>query len=314
MVLCEENIAVSYLGYGGTPFNGPHGIIDVDNDLFEMTESDSFTFEIYVKPGPGNDPHWSSLAGTFRARWAGSDADTRYGWGMMNIPEVTRWTWHFGIGDPGDAGGERWAGTYGLPSEVYSYFACVMDRDSNPQQARLYVDGALVATGPLDPTWSFATPDGAPHASFCLFSRERQADTFPANIIPGTTVDALRLQGIALDSEKIQENYEAILSGRGADAGVSTEPHFIRGYCNEDATVNIADGIFLLGFLFGGGAAPACPDAADTNDDGVLNIADAIALLGHLFGGTGPLPAPFPSCGPDETPDTLPECLFSGCK
>ncbi|MGE3166174.1 MAG: hypothetical protein AB7O52_14805 [Planctomycetota bacterium] len=79
-------------------------------------------------------------------------------------------------------------------------------------------------------------------------------------------------------------------------------PHFVRGDCNDDAQANIADAVFLLGFLFPGpGGAPVigCDDACDTNDDETLNIADAVALLGSLFGlPTVPLPPPT-SCGED---------------
>ncbi len=88
---------------------------------------------------------------------------------------------------------------------------------------------------------------------------------------------------------------------------------FVRGDVNDDGTLNIADPISLLGYLFGGQPAPGCPDAADGNDDGALNIADAIAILGHLFGGTGPLPAPFPECGSDTVQDSLPACTYKHC-
>lgn len=81
---------------------------------------------------------------------------------------------------------------------------------------------------------------------------------------------------------------------------------FGRGDCNFDATVNIADPIYLLGYLFSSGAAPTCSDACDANDDGVLNVADAISMLGYLFDpGIPALPAPFPGPGADPTADGL---------
>ena len=47
---------------------------------------------------------------------------------------------------------------------------------------------------------------------------------------------------------------------------------------------------------------------------GTVDISDAIMVLLHLFGGGGPLPAPFPACGEDPTPDALgcnesPSCM-----
>ncbi len=52
-----------------------------------------------------------------------------------------------------------------------------------------------------------------------------------------------------------------------------------------------------LNFLFSGEAEPACAEATDTNADGTVNITDGIYLLTFLFtGGAGP-PAPYPECG-----------------
>ena len=78
-----------------------------------------------------------------------------------------------------------------------------------------------------------------------------------------------------------------------------TAPEFLRGDCNGDATVNIADAVCILSWLFGGGGGepPTCMAALNANVRDGLNIADAIFLLNHLFG-SGPAPsAPYPECG-----------------
>ncbi len=81
---------------------------------------------------------------------------------------------------------------------------------------------------------------------------------------------------------------------------------FVRGDCNNDGANDIADAIFLLGFLFRGGEISNCLKACDANDDGANNIADAIAVLSFLFGEPGgPLPPPFPDCGADTSGDAL---------
>jgi hypothetical protein len=61
----------------------------------------------------------------------------------------------------------------------------------------------------------------------------------------------------------------------------------------------------VLSYLFLGGVAPVCEDAADADDDGRLNITDGIVILGHLFLGSGPLREPFGTPGTDPTPDAL---------
>ena len=57
--------------------------------------------------------------------------------------------------------------------------------------------------------------------------------------------------------------------------------------------------------LFAGNGEILCQDAADGNDDGRLDVADAIFVLDHLFGGGAPLPPPFPEPGVDPTVDGL---------
>ncbi|HIA28216.1 MAG TPA: hypothetical protein EYN79_08925 [Planctomycetes bacterium] len=78
-------------------------------------------------------------------------------------------------------------------------------------------------------------------------------------------------------------------------------PQFIRGDSNGDGSINLADAISVLGYLFSGQAL-GCLASVDVNDSGGADISDAIALLDYLFGGGGgQLPPPFPNCGPDPT-------------
>ncbi len=90
-------------------------------------------------------------------------------------------------------------------------------------------------------------------------------------------------------------------------------PSFIRGDANTDTVVNIADGVFLLQYLFNGGATPVCFSAADVTDDGTLDVSDFIRLLLFQFLG-GPAPSsPFPNCGVDSTSDLLSCLAFPPC-
>ena len=90
---------------------------------------------------------------------------------------------------------------------------------------------------------------------------------------------------------------------------------FIRGDTNSDGDVNITDGVFVLNFLFLGGATPPCREASDANADGDVNITDGVFLLNFLFLG-GPEPsAPFGECGTDPTqaPDEVDCAAFAAC-
>lgn len=84
-------------------------------------------------------------------------------------------------------------------------------------------------------------------------------------------------------------------------------PLFIRADSNGDGSVNVADAVRTLSYLFQG-ASVSCLVALDTNDDSGIDIADAVRTLAYLFSAGAPPPAPFPTPGTDPTPDTL-ECV-----
>ncbi len=96
----------------------------------------------------------------------------------------------------------------------------------------------------------------------------------------------------------------AILAG-GFEYVDGPAPAFLRGDVDLDGSRQITDPIALLDYLFLGGLAPRCHDAADATDDGALDLADAIAVLAYLFTGGNPLPPPLAAPGPDPTLDAL---------
>ncbi len=88
---------------------------------------------------------------------------------------------------------------------------------------------------------------------------------------------------------------------------------FVRGECNADGMVDLADAVTVLGILFGSMGAVDCMSACDANDDHAVDIGDGVHLLQGLFL-SGPDPAPpFPGCGVDPTPDSLPCVAYPPC-
>ncbi|MBN1417757.1 MAG: hypothetical protein JXP34_03220 [Planctomycetes bacterium] len=80
---------------------------------------------------------------------------------------------------------------------------------------------------------------------------------------------------------------------------------FVRGNVNGGG-IDLSDPVFILGYLFASGPAPACLDAADVDDSGVLDLADPVRLLDYLFASGDPPPPPFPDPGADPTDDGIP--------
>lgn len=75
-------------------------------------------------------------------------------------------------------------------------------------------------------------------------------------------------------------------------AGVEQEVYiFFRGDVNGDGAITLTDAVYLDNYLFVGGPAPPCLEAADANDDGSINISDVVFILAYLFQG-GPAPSP----------------------
>jgi len=61
------------------------------------------------------------------------------------------------------------------------------------------------------------------------------------------------------------------------------------GDANGDGSINIADVVFLVAYLFKGGPAPYPLWKADVNGDCAVTIADVVYLVAYLFKG-GPPP------------------------
>jgi hypothetical protein len=88
----------------------------------------------------------------------------------------------------------------------------------------------------------------------------------------------------AIDSSGNESRQSA---GASAALGVAGGGQ-IPGDFNQDAGVDISDGIAIFGYLFLGQNGPVCPSGMDFNGDGNLDISDGIAILGYLFQGRGP--------------------------
>jgi hypothetical protein len=83
---------------------------------------------------------------------------------------------------------------------------------------------------------------------------------------------------------------------------------FLRGDADGDFYLDLSDVINNLVFMTG--TCPECPDptclkALDVNDNGTIDLADGIQLVNYLYIFGPPPAAPFPEPGSDPTPDSL---------
>ena len=76
---------------------------------------------------------------------------------------------------------------------------------------------------------------------------------------------------------------------------------------------DIADAIYITRFIFQGVALPLCFGACDHNGDDLVDIADMVYLVTYIFGGGPPPPEPFGVCDIDLPLDDLPCESFDAC-
>ncbi len=133
-------------------------------------------------------------------------------------------------------------------------------------------------------------------------------------------VDDVQIYDVALSAEEIEDLAESIEIDPGpGDPGPGDPepavPQFVRGDMDGNGFLNLTDAVFILNFLFLGGATPSCFEACDVDNNGILQLTDGIFMLNFLFLGGEAIPAPRDRCGPDPAspPDNFDCESFNGC-
>ncbi len=130
--------------------------------------------------------------------------------------------------------------------------------------------------------------------------------TFPLSALGETSYEPEFTTGI-----EIQDNCLLVCGGKAnAIFQVLVFPrsqNFIRGDVDGDGRILITDAVRVAGYLFKSEPGQTCLKSADANDDGVIDISDPVYLLFYLFVGGAEPPPPFHDAGPDPTRDNL-EC------
>lgn len=101
------------------------------------------------------------------------------------------------------------------------------------------------------------------------------------------------------------------------DSALTLTPYegsqFIRGDVDQNGSLDLADGIGVLQFLFLN-TATTCYSSLDADDTGNVSISDAVRVLCAVFCPGAPAPAgPYPGCGVDSTDDDGTCEEYSGC-
>ena len=76
--------------------------------------------------------------------------------------------------------------------------------------------------------------------------------------------------------------------------------YYFCGDSNQDSAVNVSDAVFIINYVFTGGAAPVPYYAGDVNCDTTVNVSDAVYVINYVFSG-GNTPC-------DVDGDEVPDC------
>lgn len=119
----------------------------------------------------------------------------------------------------------------------------------------------------------------------------------PHAILPSSVdrdnVQNVALQGYAGTLNKCEVCHGYTPSGAGPHGLYASNCCVHAGDANDDGLVNIGDAVYVVSFIFRGGATPPCLQEADANADRSINVGDAVYLVNRLFRS-----GPAPICGP----------------
>lgn len=114
--------------------------------------------------------------------------------------------------------------------------------------------------------------------------------TLYLRILPGATPQAINIDSAFVPPAgefKLAPVDERSISPMYIDCG-STDVILRGGYpcgdCDGSGIVNASDAIYLVSYIFAGGAVPVDVSVGDVNCDGHINLADAVYLINYVFG------------------------------
>ncbi|OUU21804.1 MAG: hypothetical protein CBC13_08530 [Planctomycetia bacterium TMED53] len=177
-------------------------------------------------------------------------------------------------------------------------------------QAFTYYNSTIESYSPEEgsicsPTTMLVTGAGIPEGLQVFFG---DLESVNVQVLPDGTMATVRVPASPITGEVDLRFLDAAGTELAVFPGGFTyfdDGIFLRGDVTCDGLVNIADVAMIAAYVAGSGQAPVLLDSADIDDNGVVHIGDAVQLATWLFDGGAPPAPPFPSPGPDPTPDGL---------
>jgi hypothetical protein len=150
-----------------------------------------------------------------------------------------------------------------------------------------WIDGQLYTLAATPGTYiqdGPATPDSVVDRSIVMTAHKIDAGTNANAKAEFTVVEVLAPDGLAQMQEYVDTARAVVARERTKGLPAAC------GDVNGDYVVNVGDIVYLVTYLYKGGAAPLCPIArGDANNDGVINVGDVVYLVTFAYK-NGPQP------------------------
>ncbi len=120
-----------------------------------------------------------------------------------------------------------------------------------------------------------------------------ELDSYSGLLAPGDA-DTITATFLTEELEEGIQTASVIITSNDLDPGkspatipvtmdVTGGPQYLCGDANSDLSVNVADAVYIINFVFKEGPAPDPLEAGDTNCDLATNIGDAVYLISYVF-------------------------------
>jgi len=144
---------------------------------------------------------------------------------------------------------------------------------------------------------------GVTHTNFKLGASGEAIGLFDSDAHGNTAIDM-----ITFGEQSADISYGRCPDGSGDweyfDPASPGEPNCVESYecgdANNDGAVNVSDAVWIINYVFVGGAPPDPFEAGEANCDGAVNVSDAVWIINYVFvGGNDPC---------DTDGDSEPDC------
>jgi hypothetical protein len=209
--------------------------------------------------------------------YVGLFCDWDFPWGSGNS-DRSGFDPDLGLGYMWQNGGAKYRGTTVLNSEGVQTFYAIQNLNN------VYsTTGSLVSEaakyGFLTHGLNDTAGTGSYDQSYCIA-------TGPYNLAPGESDTAAFAMIGGMDLLSVQN------SAVSAHNRYETATSYICGDADGSREINIGDAVYLISYIFSGGAAPSPLLAGDTNCSLDINISDVVYLVDYIFtGGAAPCAA-----------------------